>query len=61
MQNILRGGQLSGNRTYIVSIVGILSAIGTYLSGDTDIFGMMQLIFPLMGIFFIRKTMEKKQ
>ena len=60
MKKIINGGFLSGHRTYIISGVGILSAIGAYLVGDTDIFTMLQAIFTLGGIYFLRKSTETK-
>ena len=60
MKRILRGGYLSGYRTYIISATGILSAIGAYLVGDTDLFTMLQAIFTLAGIYFLRRSNETK-
>ena len=60
MQKFFKGGYLSGYRTYIISGVGIISAIATYLVGDTDVFTMMQTIFTLGGIYFLRKSNETK-
>ena len=60
MNKIIKGGYLSGHRTYIISGIGILSAIGAYLVGDVDIFTMLQSIFTLGGIFFLRKSSETK-
>lgn len=60
IRKIIQGGFLSGRRTYIISGIGILSAIGAYLVGDTDIFTMLQAIFTLGGIYFLRKSSETK-
>lgn len=60
MRKIISGGFLAGHRTYIISGIGILSAIGAYLVGDTDVFAMMQAIFTLGGIYFLRKSSETK-
>ncbi len=60
MKRIIRGGYLSGYRTYIISATGIISAIGAYLVGDTDFFTMLQAIFTLAGIFFLRRSNETK-
>ena len=38
MNRFYKGGFLSGYRTYIMSSVGILSAIAAYVVGDSDIF-----------------------
>ena len=61
MNKIIRGGYLSGYRTYIISATGILSAIGGYLIGDTDLFTMLQAIFTLGGIYFLRRSTEKQR
>ena len=61
MNKIILGGFLSGQRTYIISTVGILSAIGAYLTGDTTIFEALQTIFMLGGIYFLRKSGENKR
>lgn len=60
MKRIIRGGYLSGYRTYIISVTGIISALGAYLVGDTDLFTMLQAIFTLAGIFFLRRSNKTK-
>ena len=60
MRKIIKGGFCAGHRTYIISGIGILSAIGADLVGDTEIFTMLQAIFTLGGIYFLRKSSEKK-
>lgn len=60
MNKFIKGGFCAGYRTYIISGIGILSAIGAYLVGDTDIFTTMQAIFTLGGIYFLRKSSETK-
>ena len=61
LQKIIHGGVLAGHRTYILSGVGILSAIAAYLVGDSDLFITMQSIFTLGGIYFLRKSAETKR
>lgn len=60
-QKIIHGGYLVGHRTYILSGVGILSAIASYLVGDTDLFMSLQSVFTLGGIYFLRKSSETKR
>ena len=60
MKNIVRGGYLAGYRTYIISATGILSAIGAYLAGDSDLFVMLQSVCTFAGIYFLRKSNENK-
>lgn len=57
---IVRGGFFSDRRTHIMSGVGIISAVAAYLVGDSDIFIMLQAIFTLGGIYFLRKTNDTK-
>ncbi|MDE6478425.1 MAG: hypothetical protein K2L95_01610 [Alphaproteobacteria bacterium] len=61
MKKIIQGGWMAGRRTYIISAVGIVSAVGAYLVGDIDVFGMLQTIFTLGGIYFLRKSNEKEE
>ena len=60
MHNFIKGGFLSGYRTYIISGVGIISAVTAYLVGDSDIFVALQSIFTFGGIYFLRKSNENK-
>lgn len=60
MNKFCKGGFLAGHRTYIMSGVGIMSAIAAYLVGDSDIFITLQSIFTLGGIYFLRKSNETK-
>lgn len=60
MNKIIKGGYLKDKKTYVVSTVGIVSAIGAYLIGDEDIFTMMQTIFMLGGIYFLKQESSTK-
>jgi len=60
MNKIIKGGYLKDKKTYVVSSVGIISAIGAYLIGDEDIFTMMQTIFMLGGIYFLKQESSTK-
>lgn len=57
--DLVHGGVLADKRTYIMSGVGILSAVASYLVGDSDVFVMCQAIFTVCGIYFIRKSDNK--
>ena len=57
--NFIKGGVLSDKRTYIMSGVGILSAVASYLVGDADVFALLQALFTLGGIYVIRKSDNK--
>lgn len=61
IKKIIHGGCLAGHRTYILSGVGILSAVASYLVGDSDLFMMLQSVFTLGGIYFLRKSKETKR
>jgi hypothetical protein len=60
MNKIIHGGYLKDKKTYIVSGIGILSAVGAYLIGDEDIFTMLQTIFTLSGIYFLKQESSTK-
>ena len=60
MNKIIKGGYLKDKKTYVVSSVGIVSAVGAYLIGDEDIFTMMQTIFMLGGIYFLKQESSTK-
>lgn len=60
MNKIIKGGYLKNRKTYVVSTVGIVSAIGAYLVGDEDVFTMMQTIFTLAGIYFLKQESASK-
>ena len=61
LQKIIHGGFLAGHRTYILSGLGIVSAVVSSLVGDTDLFLTLQSVFTLGGIYFLRKSGETKR
>ena len=61
MNKIINGGYLKDKKTYIVSSIGIVSAIGAYLIGDEDVFTMLQTIFTLGGIYFLKQESSTKR
>ena len=60
MNKIIKGGYLAGRKTYVISAVGIVSAIGAYLIGDQDLFTMLQTVFTLGGIYFLKQESSTK-
>jgi len=60
MNKIISGGYLKNKKTYIVSSIGIVSAIGAYLIGDEDVFTMLQTIFTLSSIYFLKQESATK-
>ncbi|MFA7188381.1 MAG: hypothetical protein WC137_02835 [Alphaproteobacteria bacterium] len=61
ISKLVSGGFYKGQRTYIISGIGILSAIAAYLIGDENVFNTMNSIFTFAGIFFLRKSNERKK
>ena len=59
MKIIINGGMLEGKKTYITTTIGILTAVGAYLIGEMDLVNLLQTVFPLAGILFMRKGLEK--
>lgn len=57
---IIGGGWMADRRTHVMSAVGIMSAVSAYLVGDSDIFVMLQAVFTLGGIYFLRKPIKNK-
>ena len=60
MNKIIKGGYLQNRKTYVISSVGIVSAVGAYLVGDADVFSMLQKIFRLGGIYFLKQESSTK-
>ena len=60
MNKFIKGGYLKNRKTYVVSSVGIVASIGAYLIGDEDIFTMLQTIFTLGGIYFLKQESSIK-
>lgn len=60
MNKFINGGYLKNRKTYVVSTVGIISAVGAYLIGDEDIFTMLQTVFTLSGIYFLKQESSTK-
>ncbi|MBQ6109787.1 MAG: hypothetical protein IJL05_00185 [Alphaproteobacteria bacterium] len=60
MNKIIKGGYLTGRKTYVISAVGIMSALGAYLIGEEDIFSTLQTIFTLGGIYFLKQESSTK-
>ena len=61
MNKIIKGGYLAGRKTYVISAVGVMSAIGAYLIGEEDVFTMLQTIFTLGGIYFLKQETSNKR
>ncbi len=57
--SIINGGLFKGKKTYITTGVGIISAIGAFFVGDLGLIDLLQTVFPLAGIFFLRSSIAK--
>ena len=58
--SIMKGGFLSGKKTYITAILGIATAVGLYLTGEADLTITIQSIFTLASAAFIRHGIAGK-
>ncbi|MCP4394184.1 MAG: hypothetical protein GY804_07990 [Alphaproteobacteria bacterium] len=56
--DILSGGFFRGKKTYITAAVGVFTAVGSYLVGDMVLPELIQTIFPLLGMIFVRKGVK---
>ncbi|MDR1476758.1 MAG: hypothetical protein LBI17_01360 [Rickettsiales bacterium] len=55
--NILNGGFLSGKKTYVTAAVGIVTVLASYLVGDIGLAGLAEIMFPLLGVIFLKREM----
>jgi hypothetical protein len=60
MNKFIKGGYLSGRKTYVIASVGIVSAVGAYLIGEQDLFSVLQTVFTLGGIYFLKQESSTK-
>lgn len=49
---------LKGKKTYITGIVGVVTAVGAYLTGDATLMETVQLVFTMVAAVFIRKGVK---
>ncbi len=61
MEKIINGGMLKGKKTYITTTIGILTAIGAYFVGEMNLVNLLQTVFPLAGILFMRKGIKDRK
>jgi len=60
MANIVQGGFLSGKKTYIVMIMGVLGAVASYLMGDLTLMEAFPIILGSLGLGTLRAGIAKK-
>tara|TARA_R110002110_G_scaffold83543_1_gene216850 strand:+ start:912 stop:1085 length:174 start_codon:yes stop_codon:yes gene_type:complete len=49
---------LSGKKTYVTAIGGILAAVGAYFSGDMELGMMINLVITSLLAVFLRKGVK---
>jgi len=49
---------LQGKKTYITVVVGIVTAVGAYLSGDVELGQTLQTVFTLLTGAFLRSGIK---
>jgi len=57
--NLLKAGALSGKKTYVTAAVGIITAIGAYLTGDIEAGALGEIALPLLAAIFLRKRISE--
>lgn len=60
MSSFIHGGFLANRKTQIMTCVGILSALCTYLVGDSDIYATIQSIIAVCGVYLWHKSNNNK-
>lgn len=50
---------LSGHKTYVVAVVAMITAVGTYLTGDMTLAEMLQTVFTAGIGIFLRMGISK--
>lgn len=55
---ILEGGFLKDKKIYVTAVVGIMTAVGSYLIGELGLVELVQVMFPLLGVIFLKKEMN---
>ncbi|MDR1826476.1 MAG: hypothetical protein LBQ49_02165 [Rickettsiales bacterium] len=58
---IYKGGILAGHRTYLIAFAGIMSALSSYLAGDSNLLETLNAIFPLAAIYYLRKGINDEK
>lgn len=60
MSKIISGGFFANRKTQIMTMVGIVSAICTYLVGDSDLIATIQAIIAVGGLYVLHKSQQNK-
>ena len=60
MSNFIHGGFFANRKMQIMTVVGIASAICTYLVGDSDLFATLQTLIAIGGVYMLHKSNKTK-
>lgn len=60
MSKFFQGGFFANRKTQIMTILGIVSAICTYLVGDSDLIATIQALLAVGGIYMLHKSKQTK-
>ena len=58
--NVLTGGWLKGKKTYLTAALGILTALSAYAVGEMALPELIQTVFTLGSVMFVRKGISDK-
>jgi hypothetical protein len=53
--------KISGKRTYMVAIGGVLTAVGAWMSGDMELGTMISVVTTSLLAVFLRKGIKKAE
>lgn len=60
MSKFINGGFLANRKIQIMTGVGIISAVATYLVGDSDLFALIQALIAVGGVYMLHKSKQNK-
>lgn len=59
LDKIIGGGLLAGKKTYLVAIGVVVTAVLSYLQGDSTLVQMLEAVFLGGGLAFLRSGVAK--
>ena len=60
MSKFFHGGFFANRKIQIMTILGIASAICTYLVGDSDLIATLQALLAVGGVYMLHKSKQTK-
>lgn len=60
MSKFIKGGFLANRKIQIMTSLGIISAVATYLVGDSDLFALIQALIAVGGVYMLHKSKQNK-